>query len=217
MATTCCVICGKEKSTLRCSGCLDEFCYKHWESHRQELSKQFDEIEVNRDLFRQSFTQQLDQGNYHTLIQQIDQWERKSIKIIQQTAEQARQTILENSDEYIHQMEVKLDKLTNQLRQCRHEDDFNELNLHQFEDELKRLTKELMKLANINIREDPTSFINKIWVDVSSSKCIIDSPFDLLEFFIHFRINMEIKYSSQYKLDTKWDHYRWRERKRQGT
>jgi hypothetical protein len=50
-----CVTCGKDnKVTL----CLQEFCYNHLTEHRQELSKQLNEIEVARDLFRQTLTQQ---------------------------------------------------------------------------------------------------------------------------------------------------------------
>jgi hypothetical protein len=64
-----CVICNKEKATLKCGGCSQDFCYNHWDTHRQELNKQLDEIEMNRDIFRQSLTQQIEQPNNHTLIQ----------------------------------------------------------------------------------------------------------------------------------------------------
>ncbi|CAF1550279.1 unnamed protein product, partial [Adineta steineri] len=53
-----CVTCGKEKSTVRCDGCSQPFCYNHLVDHRQELNKQLDEIEVSRDLFRQTLTEQ---------------------------------------------------------------------------------------------------------------------------------------------------------------
>jgi hypothetical protein len=96
-----CTICGKEKATIRCGGCLDEFCYQHWEPHRQELNKQLDEIEVNRDLFRQLLTQQIEQPNNHVLIQQINQWEHNSVKKITKAAEEARQILLKNSNQYI--------------------------------------------------------------------------------------------------------------------
>jgi hypothetical protein len=49
-----CVICGKDKSSYKCGGCLQVFCFNHLADHKQELSKQFYEIEVNRDLFRQT-------------------------------------------------------------------------------------------------------------------------------------------------------------------
>jgi DNA-binding PucR family transcriptional regulator len=167
-----CVRCGKERATLRCGGCLEEFCSKHLGDHQQELNKQFDEIEVSRDLFRQSLTEQIEKPNNNMLIKQIDKWEHNSIKTIQQTAEEARQILFKNTNEYIHSVEIKLNELTNQLRQCRQEDDFNEINLRQFQEELKQLTKELSKPSNISIREDSTPFIKKLSVSVSGKRVI---------------------------------------------
>jgi hypothetical protein len=164
-----CVLCNKEKTTLRCAGCLKEFCFNHWEPHRQELNKQFDEIEINRDLFRQSLTEQTEEPYNHILIKQINKWERNSIKIIEETAEEVRQVVLKNTNEYTHQLEMKLKELTNQLRECRHENDFNEINLRQFQEELDKLTKELTKPSNISIRQDSTPFISKISVEISSN------------------------------------------------
>jgi hypothetical protein len=164
-----CIICSKEKATIKCGGCREDFCYKHWEPHRQELNKQLDEIEVNRDLFRQSLTQQTKQPNNHILIQQIDQWKQKSIRVIEQIAEETKKTVLKTTNENIHQMEQRLNKLTGQFRQCREDDDVNEISLRQFQEELERLNKELTEPRNISIREDSTSFINKIYVDVSGN------------------------------------------------
>jgi chromosome condensin MukBEF ATPase and DNA-binding subunit MukB len=163
-----CVICTKEKATMRCGGCFEEYCFNHMTDHRQQLNIQLDEIEINRDLFRQSLTQQIEQPNNQTLIQQINQWELKSIKTIQQTAEEARQLVLKSSNKYHHQLEVKLDELTSQIRESRHENDFNEINLRQFQEELDILTKQLTKPSIISIREDSTSFISRISVHVSS-------------------------------------------------
>ena len=163
-----CSICGKEKATFRCAGCLEEFCNKHLVEHRQQLHKQLDEIELNRDLFRQSLTEHIQKPNINnTLVQQINKWERDAIKKIQQTAEEARQIVLKKTSISIHQFEIKLNKLTDQLRESRDEDDFNEINLHQFQEELKQLTNELSKPSNISIREDSTPFISKLVVEVS--------------------------------------------------
>jgi len=81
-----CVICGKEKATFKCGGCLEEYCYNHLGDHRQELNKQLDQIEVNRDIFRQLLTEHTEEPNNHILIQQINKWEQNSIRKIQQTA-----------------------------------------------------------------------------------------------------------------------------------
>ncbi len=75
--------------------------------------------------------------------------------------------LVEHVTGYMNQIEVKLNKLTNQLREARAEDDFNEINLRQFEEELTRLTTELSKPSNVSIRQDTASFISNIYVDVS--------------------------------------------------
>ncbi len=168
-----CVKCGKDKSTLRCGGCLQEYCNKDMLDHRQELNKQLDEVEVSRDLFRETLSQQTPEPNRHPLIQQIDDWERDSIRRIRETAEEARQTLLQHTIGQIKQIEVDLNKLTNQLRESREEDDFYETDLTHWNEELKRLTKELATSSNVNLRQDSTPFINKISVDVMrSGKCI---------------------------------------------
>ncbi len=45
------IICSKDRSAVRCEGCLQIFCYNHLTDHRQELNEQLDEIEVNRDTY----------------------------------------------------------------------------------------------------------------------------------------------------------------------
>lgn len=42
---------------MKCGGCLKDFCFNHMTNHRQELSKQLDEIQITRDLFRQTLTE----------------------------------------------------------------------------------------------------------------------------------------------------------------
>lgn len=173
----CCIRCGKDKATLRCGGCFQEFCYQHSEDHRQELDKQLDEIEVSRDLFRQTLTEQLENPETHALMQQIDQWEYNSIKKVQQTAEEIRQNLLKNVNVHIHQVETDLNKLTDKLRESRQEHDFNEIGLCQFQEELKRLTDKLAQLSNISIREDSTPFISKICVNMPG-KCAALTSFN---------------------------------------
>ena len=162
-----CFICDKKKATFKCGGCLQEFCFQHVKGHRQELNSQLDEIAANRDFFRQSLTQQIEQPNNHILIQQIDEWERNSIKNIQETAEKTRQILLNNLNEYSQQITIKLNELTSQLQQTRQENDFNEIIVRHFDKELKLLTKELIKPSHISIQENSQPFIKKISVDVS--------------------------------------------------
>lgn len=162
-----CVTCKKEKVTFKCGGCSEEFCYKHLGDHQQELSRQFDELEVNRDVFKQSLTEYIAQTTNDQLIERIEQWKQRSITIIQQTAEETKQTLVDTQSQYFGGIEEDLNKLTDQLRQTRKDNDFNEISLRHFQNELDRLTRALEESLTISVEEDPTLFITKIFVDTS--------------------------------------------------
>ena len=157
-----CTTCSKEKSAVRCEGCLQIFCFDHLIEHHQALGKKLDEIEVNRDLFHQTLTEQTNDPQKHSLVRQIDQWELESIKKIQQTADEMRQLILKDITGYNARIEVKLNRLTDRIRQIRQENNFNETDLTQFKEQLSQLTVALDKPSNISIRENSTTLIAKI-------------------------------------------------------
>jgi chromosome segregation ATPase len=167
-----CIICGKEKRAVRCEGCSQLFCFDHLPDHRQELSIQLDQIEVNRDLLRQTITEQTTNPKKHSLMKQIDQWEDDSIRKIQEIAKECRQLILQHTTKHIDQIEVNLAKLTDGLRQTRQENDFNEIDLQELKQKLTQLAEELDKPSNVSIEHDSASLVNKISVVVSSRKCI---------------------------------------------
>ncbi|CAF1550267.1 unnamed protein product [Adineta steineri] len=164
-----CVTCRKEKSTTRCDGCSQPFCYNHLGDHRQELNKQLDEIEVNRDLFRQTLTEQSAKPENLTLIKQIDEWEQDSIDKIRQTANEARQTILQHSTKCLTDFETKLNTLTKELRESREENDFIEADLQRWNTQLTQMNNELDKPSTISIQHGSTPLISTIHVNASVS------------------------------------------------
>jgi hypothetical protein len=159
-----CVTCGKEKVAYKCAGCSQDFCFNHLADHRQILDQQFDEVEHKRNLLRQKLTEQTTNPEKHSLIQQIDQWENDSINKIHHTAEEARQLLLKHTTKHIEDIEVKLIHMTEQLKQIRQENDFNEIHLKEFKEKLRQLEEQLNKPSNISIRQDSSSFIKKIYV-----------------------------------------------------
>ncbi|CAF3872481.1 unnamed protein product [Rotaria sp. Silwood1] len=168
-----CSKCNKVKSAVRCEGCSRLFCYDDLPHHRQELSKELDEIETNRNLFRQTLTEQTQDPNKDLLIKQINQWEEDAIKKIKQTAHECRQILLQHSTKHITQIEDNLEKLTDKLREIRQENDFNEIDLNEFKNTLAQLAKELDKPPNVSIKQEDTALINRISIVVSStSKCL---------------------------------------------
>jgi hypothetical protein len=167
-----CVKCGKERSTSKCAGCSQDFCYNHFIHHHQELSEQLDQIEMNHDLFRQKLNEQTINPKQHSLIKQIDLWEKDSIKIIEQTAKQCRDLLLEHTTKSINRIEVNLTKLTNEMREIRKENDFNEVDLNELKYKLTQLAKELDEPAYVSVEQESTSLIKKISIVASSRKFV---------------------------------------------
>jgi uncharacterized phage infection (PIP) family protein YhgE len=169
-----CLICEKEKATVKCSGCLEDFCFDHLVEHRQQLNQQLDYLENQRNLFRQNLFELTINPQKCLSSQEIDRWEQESIEKIQQTAVEAKELLLKYTDEYMTQMEMKLNKITEELKEIRQENDFNEIDLIKFKEKLEELGEKLTKLPSIFIEQDPSTFINKISVWNSSCKSLIN-------------------------------------------
>ncbi|CAF0879905.1 unnamed protein product [Rotaria sordida] len=141
--------------------------------HRYELRRKLSEITSTCDLLRQSLKEQRFQSRKHSLIEQIDQWERDSINKIQQTAKETKQLLFRHTAKHNAEIEIQLEKLTNQLRQSSQIDDIREIDLSRWTKELAQLTEVLYKPPHINVREDLTPFVTKIIVDVQREETTI--------------------------------------------
>ena len=77
-------------------------------------------------------------------------------------------------NEHFQNIEIDLNRLTDQIKEIRQESDFNELNLIDLRNKLERLQEQLTNPANISVREgDFSSFINTIYVDIEHRKLIV--------------------------------------------
>ena len=158
------------KVQFQCEGCLQLFCYTHLKDHQQLLNKQLEKIEVSRDKFRQTLTQQTSNIKQNSLIKQINQWEKDVIKTIQLIANESRQSVVEYMTEHITQLDLDLTKLSEELNQFRQENNFNEIDLNRSKEKLAQLSKELSQPSHILIEQTSTLPIKKISVVKSSSK-----------------------------------------------
>ena len=165
-----CFICGKKKIVYPCGGCLEKFCLQHLNEHRQELGQNLNKIENDRDKLQQSLIEQKSNRKKLSLIQRVDRWEADSINKIRQAAEECRQLLDQRENAHLLDMENKLTKLTEEMKQIRKDDEFNEIDLKQLEAKLSKLQNELGQPRNIKIQEESAPFISKISVVVSSGK-----------------------------------------------
>ena len=155
-----CVICEKRKITYICEGCSKSFCRNHLSEHNQELRRQLDEIEDQRNLLEQNLIDQKVNSHNQPLLKQINQWET------------------EHTNTFLHEIEIKFERLTKQLKDIRQENKFNEIILNQLKQTLKCIEDELKNQpSTISIEEDSSSsFISKIFVNISQDQSIPSIP-----------------------------------------
>lgn len=88
-STPVCVLCESKGvgGVFRCEGCSHSFCLQHTNEHRQYLTYLLKEITSEHDIL---LTGVKDSKQTSLLFDQVNQWEKDSIKKIQQTAENTR-------------------------------------------------------------------------------------------------------------------------------
>ncbi|CAF1168243.1 unnamed protein product [Adineta steineri] len=165
-----CFTCNKNKITYPCKGCSKEFCLNHLTEHQQILNDELNLITNEFNEFKQTINEQKQNPHNDLLIKQIDQWERNSIGIIQQKAQECRKIVLAYSQTIINDIKNKFNNLSEQIKQIHQENEFNEINLNYLRNQLIEITQELNNPTKISIKEDSQPFINEILIISSKSK-----------------------------------------------
>ena len=163
-----CSTCNKEKLTYSCQGCSNRFCFDHLAQHRLDLSQQLEHIQNDHDQLRQDINEQKFNPTQHSSIKQIDQWGKDSIDQIKQTAQQCREKWIDYSNAYLLRIEKKLKDLAEHIKEMQREKEVNEIDLNDLKQKFEELRKELDQPRNISIEQEPTSFINKISLQIPS-------------------------------------------------
>jgi hypothetical protein len=143
-----CAKCSKGGGIAMCNGCQRSFCIKHFSEHRQELSQQMDDIGQEHDLLRRDMNYE---KNTHSLFACIDKWEQEAMKTIQATAKKARVELQQLLDQTKNELKISVDKLTEELRTCRESDDYTEVDIMKWVEQLKELRQMIENTSNINI------------------------------------------------------------------
>ncbi|CAF1224400.1 unnamed protein product [Adineta steineri] len=162
-----CFTCHKNKITYPCKGCSKEFCLNHLTEHQQILNDELNLIINEYNEFKQRINEQKQNTQNDLLIEQIDQWERDSIEIIQQTAQECRKFVAKSSETFIHDIEKKFNDLCEQIKQIHAENEFNETNLIYLKNQLTKMKEELNNPSNMSIQQDSQTLINDISIILS--------------------------------------------------
>ena len=157
-----CIICNKCKITYICQGCSRDFCLDHLSEHRKNLGQQLEQIQTDHDQLRQNLNDYQIDPMKHLLIKTIDQWERDSINNIQQTAQRCRTEWIDYSNNFLLEMEKKLNQLAQQIQQIHQENEFSEIDLNLLKQKLQILQKELERPGNVVFKQCSTTSLNSI-------------------------------------------------------
>jgi hypothetical protein len=143
-----CAVCNKGAGIATCNGCQRAFCIRHFGEHRQELSQQMEEIVEGHDLLRQDLNYE---RNVQPLVERINQWEQESIRMIQASAQKARIDLQQVLEQTKNESKVAVNRLTEELRACRESDDYTELDIRKWAEQLRELRQIIENSSNINI------------------------------------------------------------------
>jgi len=146
-----CSTCDKGGGIFTCDGCQQSFCRKHSEEHRQELAIQMDSVGQEHDILQRDINR--DVGT-HPLLSRIDIWERESIYKIQQVANKARADLNQLIGEKKQELKTTMGRLTNELQSSRESEDYTELDLKKWIDQLNELRQDLEQSVNTYLVDD---------------------------------------------------------------
>ena len=165
-----CFVCNKDKIVYSCRDCSKDFCLSHLNELLQSLNEDFNMIINEYDQFQDEFNQK--QPNSSSM-KQIDQWEKKSIELIQQTAQRYRNILIEKEEENLEKLKRKFNEITEKMKKVQKENEFNELDLNYFKDQLIQMKKQSENQFEMNLNENSQIFIDKLSKRIIQSKLTI--------------------------------------------
>ena len=163
-----CAKCNKGAGIAMCHGCEQSFCTKHFIEHRQELSLQMDNVGQEHDVLCRDLTNE--QGT-HPLLDRINQWEQESIIKIQVAAEMTRADLQQLLKKAKSNLKTSVTKMTEELQSSRESDDYTEVDIKKWTNQLQELRKMLESplTISINYEYDSRSVIRLIKVSNEQS------------------------------------------------
>jgi len=158
-----CEKCDKGAAIATCNGCQRSFCIKHFGEHRREISQQMDNIGQEHDLLRRDMNYE---RSAYPFLARIDQWEQETIRMVQASAQKARIDLQQLLDQTKNELKIAMNRVTEELRTCQESDNYTELDIKKWTEQLRELRQMIENPSNINIgcENDATSVISLIKV-----------------------------------------------------
>ena len=135
-----------------CKGCLKDLCRKHFNEHRDKLSKDLLNVFDHHDSFLQELQIKIDRAstawktdNARAILKQVDEWEMKTIERISKAASEARRNVerLFSRKADYDQLKQQIGKITNDLKEKQESESFVETDIDYWMKKLKQFKIDL--------------------------------------------------------------------------
>ncbi|CAF1123926.1 unnamed protein product [Didymodactylos carnosus] len=146
-----CAACHKGGDVFMCRGCRQSYCAKHVVEHREQLSKDMDNINSKYDRLQQDLSPE---NVAQPLLSSIDAWERESIEKIHASADAARVDLQQWIVRTKNELKVPFQKMTDELQSSQKLQNYTETDLKRWIQQLEEFRKKLEKLPMIDFIDD---------------------------------------------------------------
>ncbi|CAF1636499.1 unnamed protein product [Adineta ricciae] len=131
-----------------CKGCSEDFCRKHFNEHRDQLSNQLHAVINQHDNILQGLQQQAASGTNtsrsqraNQLLQQVEQWKTNAIQQVMRVAKDATDNIerLFNTEIQLQELRERTRIITKELRHQEESDSFVETDIQRWTKQLEEI------------------------------------------------------------------------------
>lgn len=136
-----------------CGGCEQWFCHKHLAGHRDELSRQMDDLTVEHDQLQHDLVSDGD-ARRHPLFTRVDRWESDAIQRINQVASEVRDQLRDLLGRSKRQVEESLRAITDELQENRRMENHTEIELTRWMTRLRELREQLDRPSTMEMEND---------------------------------------------------------------
>jgi hypothetical protein len=143
-----CVKCPKGVAIATCGGCQQWFCITHFNEHREELTRQIEDVGQDYDILRRDLNEE---NRKHQLLSRINDWEQRAIGKIQFAAEEARKDLQIYLEKNINTLNASAEKIVQDLRESRQSGNYSEIDLNKWIEQLNQLRHKLDYPSTIQI------------------------------------------------------------------
>ena len=149
---------------MPCTGCEKYFCWKDFETHRNDMFVELDKIVEERNRLQEALNNEIPRNDETSpLLEQIDQWQRSTIAKVKQVAAQVRQQTVELLNRKQAKISEEFKSFSQELVKLRESENYVEHDLGRLKqkiDQFKQDIKQSTQPATMVLHTDQSDQIH---------------------------------------------------------